>query len=128
MYTELVFGVGLRKETPTDVIDILKYMIGDLKERPNPFPFPEGQYDYLFSCSSYSFGVNEPIRKMWLDDISKTWRISTRSNIKNYKDEIEIFLEWIKPWIKSGSGSREMYAMVTYEESEKPTIYYLHND
>jgi hypothetical protein len=53
--------------------------------------------------------------------------LSTRSNIKNYKQEIETFLEWIKPYINGGSGSRNMYAIVIYEEQDEPTIYYLHN-
>ena len=44
---------------------------------------------------------------------------------ETYNDEIETFLGWIKPFISSGSGTKEMYAIVIYEESEEPTIYYL---
>lgn len=65
---------------------------------------------------------------MWLDHIDKRYHISTRSNIKNYEDEIETFLEWIKPYVENGSGSRELYAIVMYEEASKPTLYYLHED
>lgn len=125
MYTELIFGAKLKKETPTSVIDALKYMVGETKERPTDFPFPEGRVDYLFGCSSYSFGVNKGLSKMWFDDISGCFHISTRSNIKNYENEIESFLEWIKPYIESGSGERDIYAMVIYEESSSPNIYYL---
>ena len=64
---------------------------------------------------------------MWLDDIDKCWHISTRSNIKNYENEIETFLEWIKPFIAGGSGNREMYAITIYEDSEEPNIFYLHD-
>lgn len=123
MYTELIFGAELKRDTPNEVIQALKYMLGEI-ERPNNFPLPNGRCEYLFQGSSYYFGISEPVNKMWLD--GGNWKISTRSSIKNYGGEIEEFLEWIKPYIQSGSGSRDIYAIVTYEESAEPTIYYLH--
>jgi hypothetical protein len=128
MYTELIFGADLKEDTPKNVIEALKYMIGDTEEKPNDFPLPDGRCEWLFRGASYYFGVNRPVSKMWFDDISKNWALSTRSNIKNYGSEIEAFLEWIKPYIDSGSGSRDMYAIVTYEEAEAPNIYYLYED
>jgi len=125
MYTEIIFGAELKQETPEQVINALKYMIGDIEDKPNDFPLSIDQD--LFKTSSYYFGVNKPVAKMWFDDISKTWRMNARSNIKNYEREIETFLEWIKPYIKSGSGIRNMFAMVMYEEDYKPTIYYLND-
>lgn len=125
MYTELIFGAGLKKDTPENVIEVLKYMVGDTEEKPKDFPLPEGRCERLFRGSSYYFGVNEPLWKMWKDDIGENWVLSTRSNIKNYGGEIEAFLEWIKPYIDGGSGYRDMYAIVTYEEAESPDIYYL---
>jgi hypothetical protein len=124
MYTELIFGASLKKDTPEIVIDSLKYMVGEIKEKPENFPLPEGRCEWLFRGSSYYFGVNQPVLKMWFDDISKNWIISTRSNIKNYNNEIETFLDWIEPYIKYGSGNKSMYAIVTYEEDEEPSIYY----
>ena len=126
MYTELIFGAKLKKETPEKVINALKYILGDIEEKPKDFPLPKGRCEWLFRCSSYYFGVNKSLCKMWLDDLDKSYHISTRSNIKNYENEIETFLNWIKPFIEDGSGEREMYAIVTYEESE-PKIYYLTN-
>ena len=128
MYTELIFGAELKKDTPKNVIEALKYIIGDTEEKPNDFPLPDGRCEWLFRCSSYYFGVTSAVSKMWKDDISESYVISTRSNIKNYKGEIEAFLEWIKPYIDNGSGYRDMYAIVTYEEAEVPNIYYLHED
>ena len=124
MYTELIFGANLKKDTPKKVINALKYMIGETEGKPNDFPLPDGRCEWLFRCASYYFGVSNPVSKMWFDEISKNWILSTRSNIKNYNGEIEAFLKWIKPYICSGSGVRHMYAIVTYEESE-PEIYYL---
>ena len=62
---------------------------------------------------------------MYKDNITDSYVLSTRSSIKNYANEIETFLDWIKPYIESGSGYRDMYAIVTYEEDETPKIYYL---
>lgn len=66
-----------------------------------------------------------PFSKIWYDNISKDYRISTRSNLKNYDDEIELFLDWIKPYIRSGSGLENVYAYVLYEQDKIPTVYYL---
>lgn len=125
MYTELIFGAELKKETPQEVIDTLKFMLGEIKDKPENFPLPNGRCEWLFTCSSYYFGISSPVNKMWFDNITKQWHISTRSNIKNYENEIETFLEWIKPYIDSGSGYRDMYAITIYEDAEEPTIYFL---
>lgn len=126
MYTELIFGAELKRNTPNEVIQALKYMLGETNVKPNDFPLPDGRCEWLFQSSSYYFGVNESVNKMWLDNVDNCWHISTRSSLKNYGGEIQKFLEWIKPYIESGSGCRDMYAIVTYEEAAEPTIYYLH--
>lgn len=125
MYTELIFGAELKKDTPEQVINALKHMLGETEEKPEDFPLPNGRCEWLFTGSSYYFAICSPTNKMWLDEIDGCWHISTRSNIKNYLGEIETFLKWIKPYIESGSGNREMYAITIYEDSEEPNIYYL---
>jgi len=128
MYTELIFGAELKKETPKQVINALKYIIGELENKPNDFPLPKGRCEYVLKGCSYYFAVSESLSKIWFDEISKSWKISSRSNIKNYENEIEKFLEWIKPHIERGSGAKDMYAMTIYEEDFEPIIYYLHPD
>lgn len=127
MYTELIFGAELKSDTPNIVIESIKYMLGRIEEKPKHFPLPDGRCESLFTGSSFYFGVSSPVCSFWKEEITKNWILSTRSNIKNYFNEIECFLEWIKPYISSGSGSKDMYAIVTYEESE-PKIYYLNED
>ena len=89
MYIELIFGAELKKDTPNEVIEALKYMIGETKEKPANFPLPDGRCEWLFQGGSYYFAINNSVTKMWLDDIDNQWHISTRSNIKNYENEIE---------------------------------------
>lgn len=122
MYTELIFGAELSKGTPKSVIDSLKYMLG---KSDKPKNFPLSRCEWLFQGASSYFGIDKPVNDMWHCEFSGTWSISTRGNIKNYNGEIEEFLKWIEPHIAFGSGNRDMYAIVTYEDSEQPEIFYL---
>ena len=126
MYTELIFGASLKEDTPIEVIETLKNMIGMDCDESKVIEIDFSRSPLV--GSSYYFGVCESLTKLWYDEISGEWILSTRSNIKNYYDDIEKFLEWIKPYIESGSGSNDMYAIVTYECSGKPTVYYLNGD
>ncbi len=121
MYTELIFGAQLKEDTPKDVINTIKYLLDEIDEMDNLL-FPKNRNP--FNRSSYYFGVNRPLSKFYFDEIAKTYILTTRSNIKNYNAEIESFLNWIKPYIQYGSGKRDMYAIVTYEEGD-PEIHYL---
>jgi hypothetical protein len=127
MYTELILGASLKKDTPDSVINTLKYMAGEIDEEPEGFPFKDqsARFTSLLNHGSYYFAVNNPVVKIWQDEISRNWRISSRSNIKNYDDEIETFLAWLKPYIEAGSGSKDMYAVVIFETQDIPAIYYL---
>jgi hypothetical protein len=131
MYTELILGAKLKENTPKNVIDTLEWMCRQDNNRldtpPKDFPFPlEGRYRWMLHGGSYYFGVTHGVEPYFeFDRISNAWIIATRSNLKNYSNEIETFLAWLKPHIEQGSGNREFYAIVTYEEASEPTIYYL---
>lgn len=125
MYTELIFGARLKKDTPENVINTLQYMTGKISDRPSDIAFEYSRNP--LRGGSYYFGITNPVCDMTFDDVSNQWQISTRSNIKNYESDIEKFLEWIKPYISQGSGAREFYAIVTYEEEDTPKIYYLYD-
>lgn len=128
MYTELIFGASLKKDTPAPVINAIKYMCGELDVKPSDFPLPDGCCTWLFQGGSYYFAVSSSVVDFRKDDISNEWVLSARCNIKNYGGEIETFLEWVKPFIESGSGSRDMYAMTIYEEDATPTLYFLEDE
>lgn len=122
MYTELIFGASLKEDTPMEVIKRLKCVLGECGHGIKC----KDEFAHVLSMSSYYFGVSSSVGRMWQENTSnRNWVISSRSNIKNYNNEIETFLGWIKPFIKSGSGNREMYAIVLYEDAEEPTIHYL---
>ncbi len=124
MYTELIFGASLKADTPESAVKTIQALIDDDMEAVrlnsglvfsrNPFNSGHGY-----------FGLDRPVLAFWQSEYTKQWHLSTRSNLKNYEQDIELFLEWIKPLIDQGSGVRDMYAIVTYEECEEPAIYYL---
>lgn len=123
-YTELILGARLKKDTPKNVIETLRFMIGDA-ERPEALAFETSSGRCPLRSCSYYFAVTEPITKMYYDDIAKCWILSSRASIKNHEYEIDAFLDWMKPFIEKGSGLRNMYAIKIYEEDEEPTVYYL---
>lgn len=124
MYTELIFGAELKKDTPPEVVGTLRYLIGDSESKDNlVFETKSGR---RFCGNSYYFGVSRPVNKMWYDEISEAYIVSIRCSLKNYDNEITDFLEWIEPYIDSGSGQDDMYAIVMYEEWCEPKIFYLH--
>jgi hypothetical protein len=132
MYTECILGCSLKENTPTDIIDALQFMVLPMDECPGR-NIPEGiklppgeRIDWLFrSGGSFCFGGHSGVIDFTFDKYSKEYRLTARFNIKNYDNEIEHLLEWLHPWIRQGSGIRDFYAAVTYEEADKPTIYYL---
>lgn len=128
MYTELIFGARLKETTPKEVIETLQYMVGDLEQPPEKLAFETSTGRNVLLGGSFYFGVHSAVSKFFYDDLAKAWTLSSRANIKNYEDEIEQFLEWIKPYIDSGSGEREMYAIKIYKKQAEPTIYYLHEN
>ncbi len=129
MYTELIFGASIKKDAPKEVINTLHYLVNGKKlyEEVEIEKSVTDGTNVLNGGGSYYFGVCDGVAKMWFDDIRKEWIVSSRTNIKNYGSEIQTFLEWIKPFIDSGSGDKEMYAITIYEEQSEPTIYYLYD-
>jgi len=135
MYTELVLGCSLKSETPKEVITAINYLLTTDDERtklklnyPSILPAPESRINWMFrSGGSYYFGAHSGEHKFTYDDISRSWRLTARFNIKNYENEIQVFLAWLHPHIEQGSGTRQCYAMVTYEEDEVPTLYHTRN-
>jgi hypothetical protein len=127
MYTEIIFGAGFITDIPEYVINTIKKLVNgdELDETiPDHLFFKSERPWLLRSGGSYYFpGTVEP--KLYFDDIPKQWYLHFRTNIKNYDNEIEKFLDWIKPYIADGVGNRNFYAIVTYEEADEPTIYYL---
>jgi hypothetical protein len=123
MYTELHFNSELKKETPKEVIETLKYMVGEAENSPDLLPehdlFKTGRWDYMLQCDSYYFNADTH-STLRFDDISDSYYLCIRTNLKNYGNEIEEFIDWIRPYLAKSEG--EFLGFSRYEETEQPTL------
>lgn len=128
MYTEINVCFDLLRDTPKDITEIL-YCLIEGKDTPPILPnhdfFKCDRWDMVACCNSYYFdGLTNS--KIAFDNISKTYKINIRANLKNYDSEIEKFLDWLKPYI----GTEGFIGYMRYEEWEDPILIYnnFHND
>lgn len=126
MYTELHFNSELKKDVPINVIDILRHMIGEYDDAPSNTPehelFDTNRWNYMLQGTSYYFDADTNSTLRW-DRISGSYYLCIRCNLKNYDNEIEKFVDWIKPYLEKSHG--EFLGFSRYEEVEKPTLIYM---
>ncbi len=127
MYTELVFACELKKDTPKEVIDILEYMVGNPRKDPI-IPahelFSTSRWEWMFKSNSYYFD-GDTHSTLRFDDMSKAYVLTVRCNLKNYDNEIEKFIDWIKPYVDKIDDYLEFKGYYRYEENDKPTLIYI---
>jgi len=123
MYTEIYINVDLKKDTPDDVIKVLKAMCDqECKEVLVDYPY---KWICLFSNMSY-YTPSTNCRFLEFDNISNQWSLLGKGDIKNYGNEIEEFFEWIVPYVDGYPGDFIGYSR--YEEDQKPTLMFLPED
>jgi hypothetical protein len=124
MYTELHFNAKLRKDTPLDVLHVLRYMLNE-KVRTPDLPshplFSTTRWRYMLQTNSYYFDADTHSTLRW-DDISGSHYLCIRCSLKNYDNEIEKFVGWIMPYLDKHKG--DFLGFSRYEETEKPTLIY----
>ena len=129
MYTEFHLNVELKKDTPKEVIDVLSYMASTIYpkevEPPTPkhvlFTEDESRWRYMMWCDSYYFPMNVQ-SEFSFDDITNTYFLSVRCNLKNYTQEIQKFVDWLTPYIDEREGV--FIGFMRYEEDDDPTLLY----
>ena len=124
MYTELNIGVNLREDTPQNVIDILTHMLNDYHceetpELPKHPLFETGRWRFMLCSDSYYFDGHTD-SSMLQDRISKEYELNVRTNLKNYDGEIEKFMDFICPYLKTYG----FLGYTRYEEADDPRLIY----
>jgi hypothetical protein len=123
MYTELDFHVRLNENTPDGVINILRYMVGNVENEPTFLPshelFSTTRWARMCMGGSYYFDA-DPRAYLRYDKIAEQFFLGIRSNFKNYDNEIELFLDWIMPYVDAFDGDYIGY--YRYEEDKVPTF------
>lgn len=122
MYTELFISTMVRDDPKA--ASVLKHMLeapGEPPELPDHPLFKCDRWDFMLRCNSYYF-VPRSVHVFEFDEISKGWVFISRSDFKNYSQEIEKFIDWLRPHLACGAD--EMIGYYRYEQSREPTIIY----
>ena len=120
MYTHLVLNVTFEEDTPQEVIDTIRYMVGDTDVEPSK------QNHKLFECDRWAFCLRcDSAYFMGCTSTSfenkfGTWYLTVNSNCKNYSSEYQRFLDYIRPYI----AYKEFLGFIRYEEYDHPTLIY----
>lgn len=126
MYTEIHYNAELKKDTPDEVIRLLKYMVDDgLEERPQTMNHPLfncSRWGIMLRCDSYYFSADTH-STLRFDDISNSYFLCIRSSLKNYSDEIQQFINWIEPYVDEYKG--DLLGYYRYEENPMPTLIFV---
>ena len=128
MYTELVLGVELN--ATKEVLQKLKFMLGtsgrDVNIKHPLFSCknntPTRWSSMLISGSYYFDGQTDS--KLFHDNICGGDYLNVRCNLKNYDNEIKLFLDWLCPYI----ATEGFLGYTRYEENYNPTLIYKENN
>jgi len=127
MYTELNIGVEIRNDAK--VIQKLKFMLGDSDkdvEIIHPLFENTDRWRSMLNSGSYYFD-GQTDSKLFRDDLYENkpmYFLNVRCNLKNYCDEIKLFLDWLCPYIKTEG----FLGYTRYEEKYNPTLIYKEKD
>lgn len=142
MYTEIVLAMQLKRDTPSEVIEILEYLVDTFQKQgpeiapSHPF-FQTPRWKMIGDGDSYYFpGITNS--KIEYDDIARAYFLTVRSNLKNYDQEIQKFLHWLAPYSQAGTYTpprngfpptgpdQDFVGYFFYEEDERPTLVFFH--
>ncbi len=115
MYTKLIlFGVDLKPDTPPLVLSTLEKMVQGL---PTPLEEPMELPEHgLFLTWRWRFMLCSHSTLSTLEDR----HLTVQCYIKNYESEIELFLDWIAPYVWEWGFA----GYTQYEESNDPLLVY----
>lgn len=118
MYTELLLKVEVKDGLPEEVEDVLNFLF-NREDHSYPAVLPDHKFfraprwPAIGSCSSH---YHIP----WSNSMYSGHYIFSRSDLKNYDDEIELFLDWVTPYLATYKGV--CYGWTWYEEEDAPTL------
>lgn len=126
MYTELVikvsFDVGKLDKTSRKVLD---YLFGACEE---PSELPDHRFFRCPRWKQIGFGSS-----FYHPDVVKSYSVQygsiylfARTDLKNYDDEIERFIDWVKPIIEQQNGQCIGWSL--YEEAATPDLLFANGE
>lgn len=123
MYTKLSVDILFRENLPEEVVAALDVMSGNNDYISQTLPehdlFKTSRWDFMFCWSSFCT-TPFSLTKFHKDEISKTYYLTSSSDFKNYDGEIDLFFDFIAPYVEDG-----FLGYSQYEEAEHPTLHYV---
>lgn len=127
MYTELVLKCEVSGDAPEIVKNVVRHLFSG-GERPEQIPEHE-----FFKCHRWSsigsgssaYHFPEAISNLFKYDWDESLYIFSRSDLKNYDDEIAKFVDWITPHLVAHGETCIGWSW--YEDDEKPTLIMINN-
>jgi hypothetical protein len=122
MYTQVFLAIELNELVNQDVLYTLHTMVIDsmyIVKGNEKVVFESERSAIMFKCSSAYF-VDIVVSKLQYDEHFKTWKLLVHSHFKNYDNDIEEFIEFIKPYCRR----KGLIGYSRYEEDEQPTLYF----
>lgn len=122
MYTELVLKCEVSGDSPDIVKNVVRHLFGG-GDRPEQIPEHE-----FFKCHRWSsigsgssaYHLPEAISNVFKYDWDESLYVFSRSDLKNYDDEIAKFVDWITPHLVAHGETCIGWSW--YEDDEKPTL------
>lgn len=130
MYTELVMNVSLEDDMDEDVANLLKRMIDcdpintppeSVKDHPL---FATDRWRYMLNTGSFYFVPAGNSKMVEHDQGRKIRHISIRTDLKNYSDEIDLFADFVAPYVEAFDDP-VFAGYKRYEENDHPTLLYI---
>lgn len=122
MYTEFHFNAELKADVPQNVLDILRFMLKktDICPELPPHPlFETERWKRMLMSDSYCFSADTH-STLRFDNITNSYYLCVRCNLKNYDNEIGKFTDWIMPYLGEPDGN--FLGFSRYEENEQPNL------
>jgi hypothetical protein len=120
-YTQLYISVNLRPDTPDLVLSVLQNMLQNQmrtwarSELPDHPLFKTPRYDDLLGCNRGCFPGSFGGSLAGQQNSGSVHRLTAQCSLKNYHNEIGLFLDWIRPYVCEGSSWPEFVGFVNPE-------------
>lgn len=119
-YTELILKVELHKDLPPDVYMILEFLFNHDKS-PFSWPIPDHSFFKTQRWENIGGGSSQYHVPECLNYFKYNVLFS-RCDLKNYDNEIDMFLHWLDPYIDKFPG--ECIGWKWFEEDDEPKLIY----
>ena len=136
MYTEFETNLLLKKDTPIDIINMIKCLVGgkenytgnltkvykgNLTEKDHAFLGNE-RYDCVLDCNNCSCTNYE---KPTFTQTEDGYVLTSNPEFKNWNNVIDLFLDWIRPYVVKGFLEDGAVGRKKYEEFYTSTYFHL---